>query len=121
MPTPSGHTTAIPASRAIGTDVYNLDGQKIGKIEDIMLDKLDNSIMFAVVGFGGFLGMGEKYHPIPWSTLDYSPDMGGYVVPYSKEELEAAPADSIKELTSDDGRQSREEAFDYYKVEPYWH
>ena len=121
MPTASGHTIAIPASRAIGTAVYNLDGEKIGKVEDIMLDKTDNAIMFAVVGFGGVLGMGEKFHPLPWSALDYSKDTGGYIVPYSRAELEAAPADSIKELTRDDGYNARQEAYDYYKVEPYWH
>ncbi|MFN4185408.1 MAG: PRC-barrel domain-containing protein, partial [Hyphomonas sp.] len=57
MPTPNGHTSAIPASRTIGTTVYNTAGDKIGKVEDVMLDKLDNSILYAVVGFGGFLGM----------------------------------------------------------------
>src|SRR5690606_11363871 len=81
MPTASGHTTAIRATRAVGTDIYNLDGKKIGKIEDLVLDKTDNAIMFAVAGFGGFLGIGEKYHALPWASLDYSADTGGYVVP----------------------------------------
>lgn len=121
MPTATGHTTSIRATRAIGTDVYNMNGEKIGKVEDIVLDKTDNSIMFAVVGFGGFLGMGEKYHPLPWATLDYSPDTGGYIVPYSKEELEAAPADTINELTKNDGVHARQDAYSYYKVDPYWH
>lgn len=120
MPTATGHTTAIRATRAVGTDVYNLDGEKIGKVEDIILDKMDNSIMFAVVGFGGFLGMGEKYHPLPWASLDYSEDTGGYVVPYTRAELEAAPAESITELTKDDGIHARQNAYSYYKVDPYW-
>lgn len=121
MPTASGHTTAIRATKAVGTNVYNMNGEKIGSVEDIVLDKTDNSIMFAVVGFGGFLGMGEKYHPLPWSSLDYSKDADGYVVPYSKEELEAAPADTINELTRDDGLIARQEAYKYYNVDPYWH
>lgn len=120
MPTASGHTTAIRASRALGTDVYNSDGKKIGKVEDIVLDKTDNSIMFAVVGFGGFLGLGEKFHPLPWATLDYDTEQEGYVVPFTREELEAAPASSINELTRDDGAQARREAYAYYKVDPYW-
>lgn len=120
MPTPTGHTTAIPASRTIGTSVYNMDGEKIGKVEDVMLDKTENTIMFAVVGFGGFLGVGEKYHPVPWSSLDYNKDKDGYVVPFTKEQLEAAPADSINELTRNDGRQVRDAAYSYYKVQPYW-
>ncbi|SDG77666.1 PRC-barrel domain-containing protein [Pelagibacterium luteolum] len=120
MPTASGHTTAIRATRTVGTDVYNLDGEKIGKVEDIVLDKTDNSIMFAVVGFGGFLGIGEKFHPLPWASLDFDKEQDGYVVPFTKDELEAAPADSIDELTKDDGLHARQEAYSYYKVDPYW-
>ena len=71
MPTASGHTKAIRASRVIGTEVKDNGGNVIGKVEDLILDKTDNAIMFAVVGFGGFLGMGEKFHPLPWSSLDY--------------------------------------------------
>lgn len=121
MPTLSGHTTAIRGSRVIGTDVCNTEGEKIGKVEDIVLDKTDNAIMFAVIGFGGFLGMGEKYHPIPWAVLDYSPDHHAYVVPYTKAQLEAAPSDSISELTRDDGRAIRDSVYDYYQVQRYWH
>lgn len=120
MPTQTGHTTAIRASRTIGTSVYNTQGEKIGKVEDVVLDKTDNSIMFAVVGFGGFLGMGEKYHPVPWSALDYSKDRDGYVVPYTKEQLKAAPADAIDDLTRDDGRTTRDSTYKYYQVKPYW-
>ena len=64
MPTASGHTDAIRASRVIGTTVYNTAGDSIGEIEDVMLEKTANDIMFAVIGFGGFLGIGEKYHAI---------------------------------------------------------
>jgi sporulation protein YlmC with PRC-barrel domain len=120
MTTHTGHTEAIQATRVIGTDVYNLQGERIGTIEDVMLDKLSNGIMFAVVGFGGFLGIGEKYHAIPWSTLDYDSARGGYVVPFTKEQLKAAPAHSIGELSGDDGKAARDKAFDYYKVPPYW-
>lgn len=120
MTTHSGHTSAIPASRVIGTNVYNTSGEKIGSIEDVMLDKTSNGIMFAVIGFGGFLGIGEKYHAIPWSALDYEKNQGGYVVPFSREQLEAAPAYSINDLTSDDGTRARNESYEYYKVQPYW-
>ena len=120
MPTPSGHTTAIRATRVIGTSVYNSAGDKIGEVEDVMLDKLTNRIQFAVVGFGGFLGMGEKYHPIPWATLDYQEERGGYVVPFSKEQLQSAPAHSISDLTKDDGTKYRTAAHDYYGVTADW-
>ena len=119
--TPSGHTNAITASRVIGTAVYNTAGDRIGTIEDVMLEKMSNDIMFAVIGFGGFLGIGEKYHAIPWSVLDYNEDHGGYVVPFTEEQLKAAPAHSINELTGDGGQAARDASYDYYKVTPYWY
>jgi hypothetical protein len=86
----------------------------------VVLDKGSNSIMFAVVGFGGFLGMAEKFHPIPWSSLDYDEGESSYVVGYTKEQLQAAPAGSIDELTRDDSVSYRDRAYDYYKAPRYW-
>ena len=120
MSTHSGHTQAIAASRVIGTAVYNTAGENIGTIEDVMLDKTSNGIMFAVIGFGGFLGIGEKYHAIPWSVLDYQTAQGGYVVPFTKDQLQAAPAYSINDLAGADGQKARDASFEYYKVDPYW-
>jgi sporulation protein YlmC with PRC-barrel domain len=120
MATVSGHTSAIRAKKVLGTNVNDTSGSKIGSIEDVILDKQSNSILFAVVAFGGFLGMNEKYHPIPWSALDYDPDEGAYVVGFTKEQLQAAPAGSIDELTRDDGMQIRDRTYDYYKAPRYW-
>ena len=120
MTTASGHTSAIRAKKVIGTNVKDLSGQKIGEIEDVVLDKKSNSIMFAVVGFGGFLGVAEKYHPIPWGSLVYEEDKGAYVVSYTKAELESAPAGSIDELTRNDGLQFRDRTYDYYRAPRYW-
>jgi sporulation protein YlmC with PRC-barrel domain len=120
MPTASGHTAAIRAKKVIGTNVKDTAGHKIGEIEDVVLDKQSNSILFAVIGFGGFLGMAEKYHPIPWSVLDYDDGEDAYVVSYTKEQLEAAPAGSIDELTRDDGLAFRNRTYAYYKTQPYW-
>jgi sporulation protein YlmC with PRC-barrel domain len=120
MTTASGHTSAIRAKKVIGTSVKDGSGRKIGSVEDVVLDKQSDSIMFAVVGFGGFLGIGEKYHPIPWSSLDYREDDGAYVVPYTEEQLRAAPAGSIDELTREGGIEVRDRTFDYYKAPRYW-
>jgi sporulation protein YlmC with PRC-barrel domain len=120
MTTASGHTSAIRAKKVIGTDVNDTSGKKIGKIEDVVLDKQSNNIMFAVVGFGGFLGMAEKYHPLPWESLDYDESDGAYVVTFTKEQLEGAPAGSIDELTGDNGLRFRDRSFDYYKTPRYW-
>jgi len=120
MSTASGHTSAIRATKVLGTPVKNLSGQRIGQIEDIVLDKESNAIMYAVVGFGGFLGLAEKYHPLPWPALDYEPEDGSYVVPYSKEELKLAPADSLEALTANDGVGFRDQSYKYYNVPTYW-
>jgi sporulation protein YlmC with PRC-barrel domain len=121
MTTATGHTTAIRAGKAIGTNVYDTSGKKIGEVKDIVLEKTSNNIMFAVVSFGGVLGMGEKYHPVPWSTLDYEPDQGGYVVPFSAEQLKNAPSDSLDALTGNDGLAFRDRAYQHYGAPPYWH
>src|ERR1700704_6858666 len=115
MTTLSGHTSAIRAKKVIGTNVKDTSGTTIGKVEDIMLDKQSSNIMYAVVGFGGFLGIGEKYHPVPWTQLDYNKDDGAYVVPYTKDQLKAAPADSLEALTREDEMAYRARAYDYYK------
>jgi sporulation protein YlmC with PRC-barrel domain len=120
MPTISGHTSAIRAKKVIGTSVKDASGATIGKVEDIVLDKLSSNIMFAIVGFGGFLGIGEKFHPLPWSTLDYDDTVNGYVVNLTKQQLQAAPAYSMDELTQGDGTQFRERVYDYYKTPRYW-
>jgi sporulation protein YlmC with PRC-barrel domain len=120
MPTSAGHTSAIRATKVIGTQVFSSTGDKIGKIEDVVLDKLSNNIMFAVVGFDGFLGVNEKFHPLPWSGLDYQKDRNGYVVSYSKDQLKGAPADGIDQLTSGDGTGLRDQVYDYYDAPRYW-
>jgi sporulation protein YlmC with PRC-barrel domain len=120
MPTASGHTDAISARKVIDTDVFDTTGNKIGEVKDVVLEKTSNNIMFAVVGFGGFLGMGERFHPVPWSELDYSEDRDGYVVSFTKEQLKSAPTGSIDELVRNDGQGYRDRAFAHYKTRPYW-
>jgi sporulation protein YlmC with PRC-barrel domain len=94
MTTATGHTSAILASRVAGTKVRDASGESLGEIKDIVLDKTSNNIMFAVVSFGGVLGMGEKFHPLPWNELDYDPSLKSYVIDRTREQLEAAPSGS---------------------------
>ena len=82
----SRHSTAIRASRVIGTAVESAAGEHVGFVEDIILDKLSNSIVFAVVGVGRF-EIGVKNRPVPWATLRYEPERSAYVVPFTIEEL----------------------------------
>src|ERR1700758_138557 len=98
MTTVTGHTTAILASKVKGTAVYNPGGDKIGHVEDVVLDKQSDRIMFAALGFGGVLGMGEKYAPVPWSVLTYSKAKGGYELPLDEARIKAAPVYDLKDL-----------------------
>lgn len=116
----AANSDAIRASKVIGTSVKDTTGESIGEVEDIVLDKRSNNIVFAIVGFGGFLGMGEKYHPVPWSSLKYDEREGAYVVNFSKDMLKAAPADSIDALVAGNAVAYRDRAYDYYKAPRYW-
>jgi sporulation protein YlmC with PRC-barrel domain len=120
MTTATGHTQAICAKKVIGTNVNDRSGKKLGQVEDVVLDKKSNNIMFAIVSFGGLLGMNAKYHPIPWASLDYDTSQNAYVVGFTREQLEAAPADSIEELTRNDGTAYRDRAYKYYDAPRYW-
>jgi sporulation protein YlmC with PRC-barrel domain len=121
MTTATGHAMAIRAKRVIGTKVKDSHGRKIGEIEDIILDKQSNTVMFAVVSFGGYLGIGEKYHPLPWAALDYDERDNGYLVNVTVDQLRAAPTGSMDELTGNDGSAIRDKTYSYYRINPYWH
>jgi len=120
MTTATGHTSAIRAKKVLGTTVKDSAGERLGEIEDVVLDKQSSKILFGVVGFGGVLGVGEKYHPVPWSALNYDETEGAYIVNLTKDQLKAAPADSIEELTKNDGRAYRDRAYDFYKTPKDW-
>ena len=82
----------IAASKVNGTSVYNSNGDKLGSVYDVMLDKLSGKSEYAIMSFGGFLGMGERFHPLPWHVLHYSEQQGGYVVDLDRSQLEGAPS-----------------------------
>jgi sporulation protein YlmC with PRC-barrel domain len=81
----------ISASKVQGTNVYNTDGDSLGEVYDVMIDKQSGKVAYAIMSFGGFLGVGEDYHPLPWNTLKYDTRQGGYVVGLTREQLESAP------------------------------
>src|SRR3954466_13357868 len=86
------HGRLIAASKVNGTSVYNRAGEKLGSIYDVMLEKVSGKAECAVMSFGGFLGIGDRYHPLPWRVLDYDPAQGGYVVDIDRDRLERAPS-----------------------------
>jgi len=84
-------TNLISSDKVEGTAVYATDGEKIGHVDHLMIGKRNGRVEYAVMSFGGFLGLGESYHPLPWETLDYDTEKGGYVVNIDKSKLEKAP------------------------------
>ncbi len=88
----------IAASNVSGTSVYNSTGEKLGSVYDVMLEKVSGRADYAILSFGGFLGIGEKYHPLPWHVLNYDVRLGGYIVNLDRATLEEAPAYSADEL-----------------------
>ena len=81
----------ISSDRVEGTSVFNRAGDKLGSIDDLMIDKRSGQVRYAVLEFGGFLGMGSDRYPLPWSLLKYDTTKEGYVVPLDKSNLEGAP------------------------------
>ena len=81
----------ISSDKVEGTKVYNLDGEKLGSIDDLMIDKQSGQVRYAVLEFGGFLGIGSDRYPLPWDVLRYDTAQDGYVVSLDKGKLEKAP------------------------------
>jgi PRC-barrel domain len=110
----------IASDRVESTPVRRSDGTRIGTIGRLMIDKLSGNVAYAVLSFGGFMGLGEKHLPIPWARLTYDPTLGGYQLDLTDEELAKAPAFAA-DKDFDWGDRSRElEIHKYYRVPPYW-
>ena len=67
----------ISSDKVEGTAVYDRNGNKLGTVSNVMLDKRSGQVAYAVLSFGGFLGMGSSYHPLPWNQLTYDFEPGG--------------------------------------------
>jgi sporulation protein YlmC with PRC-barrel domain len=108
----------IGSDKVEGTAVYRSNGEKIGKIQRVMIGKQSGKVGYAVMSFGGFMGIGEDYYPLPWSLLTYNPQLEGYEVNISETQLKGAPKYSTHE-NWDWGTRTRT-IDDYYKVQPGW-
>lgn len=109
----------IASDKVEGTKVYDPRGEHIGSIERILVEKRSGKVSYAVLSFGGFLGIGSDHYPLPWSKLNYDESLGGYRVDITKEQLEGAPRydrDDDNYWTEENGRR----VYDYYGVAPYW-
>ena len=83
--------TLIGSDKVEGTAVFGGDGRKIGSIERVMIDKVSGKVSYAVLSFGGFLGIGDDHYPLPWQSLKYDTRLGGYVTGVTEAQLQNAP------------------------------
>jgi PRC-barrel domain len=88
----------IASNKVEGTAVYNRQGERLGSVYNFMVDKRSGQVEYAVMSFGGFLGIGDSYHPLPWKSLTYDTSQGGYVVDLDKNRLQGAPSYSSSEV-----------------------
>ena len=110
----------IASDRVEGTPVRRTGGERIGTIERLMIDKLSGKVAYAVLSFGGFLGIGQKHLPVPWALLKFDPALGAYHLDLTDAELAGAPSHAA-DKDFDWGDRSQEAAIhNYYRVPPYW-
>ncbi|KQU94490.1 photosystem reaction center subunit H [Ensifer sp. Root31] len=109
----------IASDKVEGTKVYGADNKHIGSIERVIVEKRSGRVAYAVLGFGGFLGIGEDHYPLPWAKLTYDENLGGYRTDVTREQVERAPkyhGNEEYDWNSENGRR----VYDYYGVPPYW-
>jgi len=109
----------ISSDKAVGTAVYNRHCENLGSVYNLMIDKYSGQVAYAVMSFGGFLGIGESYHPLPWRTLTYDTRKGGYIVDIDRTRLETAPSYTSSTVPNWSDRAYGHRIDDFYGVPPY--
>ncbi len=113
----AGNSSLVSSADVNGTEVYGRDGTHIGTIDHLMIDKQSGKVAYAVMGFGGFLGMGEDHHPVPWSKLTYDTGRGGFVTDLTETEVQGAP-ERTEDWHRDRGWETR--LHEHYRAPLYW-
>ena len=110
----------ISSRRVEGTPVFSPQGEQLGWIHSVMIGKRDGRVAYAVLSFGGFLGLRSHVHPIPWELLTYDVDRDGYVVEMSREQLENAPTMTLDDTDRPVDRAYQEQVSGYWGTLPWW-
>lgn len=109
----------IASDKVEGTNVYGADGEKIGSIQRVLLEKRGGKVAYAVLSFGGFLGIGDDYFPLPWEKLHYDDQLDGYRIDLTKDQISGAPR--YQDLNDESWHRNQDRTiYDYYGVPPYW-
>lgn len=107
----------IGSDKVEGTAVYGADQSKIGSIERVMIDKISGKVSYAVLSFGGFLGMGNDYYPLPWQSLKYDTSLGGYITNLTENRLKGAPKYANENSWNWSDPRSTKTVDEYYRVD----
>jgi sporulation protein YlmC with PRC-barrel domain len=110
----------ISSEKVVGAAVYDRNGEKLGSVHSVMIDKISGKVAYAVISFGGFVGIGARYHPLPWHAITYDSSQGGYVVGVDPSMLKGAPTYGTTETPNWSDRRWGQLVHDYYGVRPYW-
>ena len=113
-------SSLIGSDKVEGTEVYRSNGDRVGTIERVMIDKLSGKVAYAVMSFGGFLGIGHEHYPVPWSLLTYNTQLGGYEVNISEQQLKGAPKFGKNDSWDYSNRGQESALYSYYGATPYW-
>lgn len=87
----------ISSSRVIGAAVFDMDGLSKGEIRDLSIDKASGQVAYALIAYGGFLGLAEHIFPAPWMLLRYDAELDGYRLPFGREAAKAAPGLTLED------------------------
>jgi len=114
------HPEVLSAGTLIGDNVRNNEGEDLGKLEEIMIDLDEGRVAYAVLSFGGFLGMGNKLFAIPWEALTVDTENEEIVLNVQKDVLEDAPGFDKDNWPDTTNRNWLVEVYTYYGYDPYW-
>src|SRR3712207_3252836 len=87
----SSNHPLIESNRVEGTRVYDRQEKHVGAIDHLVIEKISGRVVYAVVSFSGFLGIGAHHFTVPWERLHYDPTLGGYQTDITEGELQDAP------------------------------
>jgi len=117
MATASPTFNLISSEEVEGTKVLDASGNKIGEIDHLMIDRASGNVRYAVMSFGGFMGLGHSHYPVPWNALRYDASLGGYISNITEQQLQDAPEFSDDSWTNRDWESDWHE---HFGAQPYW-
>jgi sporulation protein YlmC with PRC-barrel domain len=114
-------STVMSSGKVIGGKVQNRKGEDLGSIKELMIDATSGRVAYAVLSFGGFLGMGNKLFAIPWDALTFKPDKQVFLLKVDKATLESAPGSfDPNEWPDLADKRLGKKVYSHYGVQPYW-